>query len=106
MQNSWSDEEIGSKRIATPWEKRAAKREQGCTIYLYGRLRKKKMYCAIEKVWDWKSILKVLIKFSLNLNSFSQISFNFEPNKLPNDWGNEFFIPPLKLLNKKNEWII
>ena len=106
MQNSWSDEEISSKRIATPWEKRAAKREQGCIIYLYGRLRRKKNVLCYWKGLRWKSILKVLIKFSLNLNSFSQISLNFEPNKLPNDWGNEFFIPPLKFLNKKNEWII
>lgn len=65
--------------------------------------KKKKKSRAIQKVRNWKGISKVLIKFSLNLNSFSQISLNFEPNKLLNKWGNEFFIPPLKLLNKKNE---
>ena len=87
------------------WKKSG--KERARMYYIFVRpVEKKKMYCAIEKVWDWKSILKVLIKFSLNLNSFSQISLNFNPNKLPNDWGNEFFIPPLKLLNKKNEWII
>lgn len=75
MQNSWSDEEIGSKRIATPWEKERQRESKDVLYICTAGWEKKNVLCywkGLRLKEYFKSFNKILIKPKFILSNFSQ----------------------------------